>query len=163
MSTVKKSPRKSWAHDMERARIESWAQMIDTRPDGMSDFERHQVVTFLRRIARTPAAIEAMITTPRGRGKPSTRESRERADRMALDYALTKERIKLEKSGKANDAAIEVGEVWDAGRTAIMNAYKEPRWKLWGDHDRKRFAIENPNLNGAALLLAHSMELRKSA
>jgi hypothetical protein len=163
MSTAKKSPRNNWAHDMEQARIESWAQMIDTRPDGMSDFERHQVVTFLRRMARTPAAIEAMSTTPRGRGKPSTRESRERASRIALDYDLTKERIKLEKSGKANDAAVEVGEAWNAGRTAIMDAYKEPRWKHWGDYERKRFAIENPNLNGAALLRAHSMELRKSA
>lgn len=158
MSAAKKSP----AHNMAQARIESWAVMLDTRPDTMSEYERRQIVNFLRRMSRNPAAIEAMITTPKGRGKPSTLESRERASRIALDYIATKERFKLDKSGKAADATIEVSKAWGVGRTAVLEAHKDPRWRPWIDYERKRFAIEHPALTGAELLRALSMELRKS-
>ncbi len=160
MSTAKKSPRNSLAHSTTQAFIENWARMIDTRPDGMSDHERYQIVTFLRRMARTPAAIEAMITTPKGRGNPSTRENRERTWKVALDYALAYERL-----GKADAALLEVRQAWKLGRTAVMDARKvsdRQGWKDWVRYERKQFELDHAGLSGAALLRAFSAELRKS-
>jgi len=128
----------------------------------LSDFERLQIANYLRRLAQTPAAMEAMVTTAKGRGRPAT--NRARNDMAALDYVETLKRLKVTKMGKAYDAQAEVCAAWGMSRTALMEAYKacamSLHWKEWAEIYRKQFALDHPELKPAQLLAEISKALR---
>jgi len=167
--------------DYERATLEHWAELIvgivpfargslskptsPMRPLGLSDYQRRQLADYLRRLARTPAVIEALTTRRKGRGKPPTKAKRNWI--MSLDYERTTERIEIEKKGRMGSAVRaqkEIGAAYKISKSVMLEAHSVcsswAPWKHWAQYECNTFELEHPSMERGALLRAHSMKLR---
>jgi hypothetical protein len=148
-------------HRVTVLELESLAHMLTSAPDGMTQYQTFQAGWWLRRLAESPAALDAMRPAA-APGRPDT--NGERNYKAVLDYVLTLERVRLAKLGNSKLARAEVCGVWGLGptvlRDAITGCLKSPHWNQWADIERKTFALGNPNLKGVELLAATSKAIR---
>jgi hypothetical protein len=158
---------RTWSKlERQRAQLERWSAQLLGIPFGargeltkpttplplvVSDDLRRSVAVYLRRLARSPAALEA-LSGERRRGRPP---GTQRDYRIATDYEATRE---LHGKGRFADALIEVGEAWGIGRTAILDAHK--RYRDEARSEIRRLARANPDMDREALLTAISDALR---
>jgi hypothetical protein len=154
---------KTHASESMKLELEHLAQMLMKSPDGMSKHQYWEIANYLRWLARTPAAMNALMRRPKGRGRPAKNASRDW--KMSLDYDITMERLEIEKRGNSKRAENEICAAYKVGSSVMFAAHKacaaNPQWREWAEYERKAITFAHPNHKGPALLTAFSNLLRE--
>ncbi len=128
-----------------------WSKPTILRDILLTDEHREAIAAFLRRLAATPAALDALHEKRRGRPSGSADDYR-----IALDYLVT-----LERAGKSESAVREVQQAWHLkSRSTVFDAYKA--CKHDAARELRRLEGNNPNMPRPDLLQTISDELRET-
>ncbi len=178
--------------EYEAARLRRWADRLlgisfdhyrNTAPRRrlpelcLTDAERFELATHLRRVAANSAVVTAILKIGRRAGRRPTPGRAARRWKIALDYQLTKKRL---GKGRSKAAVIEVGNAWNGADAVtavngawnsvgkrILEAYSECRelgaWVDWASYEIDKFEAGHPDMNGRQILEALSKSLRQSA
>jgi hypothetical protein len=130
-----------------------------TKQQPLSDEELRTVARYLRRLARTPKALEALTGDDGRRRAPRRAEARNW--NIALDYMLAFMRL-----GSARAARGEVELAWGLERSRLLEICRacndRPEWVRWASDFIGFCANAHPLKPGPELLLEISKELRAS-